>query len=232
MTLAESQNPITEENPFLVTCARPWLVARFNAPQRMLSWSLTRPGFEQADTVAWLEVRNADLGPDTCPEQLLKQKQAAAGLEHALPLITSRDIRCHHLAKAHIGDITATCLATVGLSNGDRIGMPRLMDHPPAGTINLLVHVTCPLLDGAMIETLSIATEARTTAIIDLGWHKHDRLITGTGTDCIVVACPGNENGARFAGLHTDIGEAVGTACYQAVRRGALEWHAENADTP
>jgi len=91
----------------------------------------------------------------------------------------------------------------------------------------MLVHVNRPLEDGAMLETMSIATEARTAAVIELGWQIEGRIITGTGTDCIVIACPDHENGQRFAGLHTDIGEAVGTACYRAVLAGAKIWRAE-----
>jgi len=228
MTPMESQNPQPANIAFTLTCNRPWLVARFAEPRRLLGWSLTRPGFERANTFAWLEVRNADLGPDTCVVSLLRQKQEEAGLADAIPLITSRDVRRHHLATARVGETTATCLATVGLSNGDRVGMQRLRDQPPpAGTVNMLVHVDCPLLDSALVETVSIATQARTAAIIEIGWRIHGRLITGTGTDCVIAACPDAPHGAQFAGLHTDIGEAVGAACYEAVLNGAREWRME-----
>jgi adenosylcobinamide amidohydrolase len=227
MSLTESPSALLEHPAFSVTCRPPWLVARCDRPQRMLSWSLTRPGFARASTVAWLEVRNADLGPDTDADDLLLMKQRAAGLEDAIPFITSRDVRRHHRVATRVGDVMATCLVTVGLSNGDRVGMPRIRREPRASTINMLVHVNRPLEDGAMLETMSIATEARTAAVIELGWQIEGRIITGTGTDCIVIACPDHENGQRFAGLHTDIGEAVGTACYRAVLAGAKIWRAE-----
>jgi adenosylcobinamide amidohydrolase len=45
---------------------------------------------------------------------------------------------------------------------------------------------------------------------------------TGTGTDCIAVAAPAGS--CTYAGLHTDIGEAVGTAVYRATLAGARDW--------
>lgn len=47
-------------------------------------------------------------------------------------------------------------------------------------------------------------------------------LATGTGTDCVALACvPG---AGRYAGLHTAVGEAVGAAVRQAVTAAAADW--------
>jgi adenosylcobinamide amidohydrolase len=116
------------------------------------------------------------------------------------------------------------------LSNGERIGARRPV-RAFAGTINTLVHVSSPLTDGAFIEAISIASEARTAAILE-SRPPQDRLaITGTGTDCIVVAAPSDGEPAPWAGLHTAVGEAIGAAVYRATREGAEEWDAENVDS-
>jgi len=52
-------------------------------------------------------------------------------------------------------------------------------------------------------------------------------VVTGTGTDCIVVAAPEGAGGAQFAGLHTAIGEAAGDAVYRAIREGVAVWQAD-----
>jgi adenosylcobinamide amidohydrolase len=153
-------------------------------------------------------------------------KMQVAGHGEAVHLMTSRDVDMHEIEEATSGNITASCLATVGLSNASRIG-----DEPgamfAAGTVNVLAHVDRPLTQGAMIEALSVITEARTTAIIDLGISLRGRIVTGTGTDCIVVAAPEDDNGECYAGLHTDIGSALGRAVYRAVKRGGETWMAE-----
>ena len=214
---------------FSVSCTGPFLVAEFSAPQAMLSWSLTRPGFVMARKVAWLHVRNDDLPLGVDPAELLETRMAAAGHQDAVHLMTSRDVGHHHLATAFSGKVTATCLATVGLGNAARVGSAP-MDGRPVGTINLLAHVDRPLSEGALVEAVSIAAQARTAAVIDLDLRLDGKPVTGTGTDCIVVAAPCIGDGEAFAGLHTDIGAAIGRAVYDAVRQGGAVWISERRE--
>lgn len=215
--------------PFSISCRPPYLVASFAAEQAMLSWSLTRPGFQVARRVAWLEVRNADLPPGEDPLDGIRRLSAGADLADAVTLVTSRDIRRHHLARSEVEGEAAVCLATVGLSNGERVGQRCREPVPLPGTINTLVHVSRPLTEAALIETVSIATQARTAAVLDARVLRAGVPVTGTGTDCIVVAAPPGDGAARFAGLHTAIGEAVGDAVYRAIREGAEVWQRDFA---
>lgn len=217
--------------PFTIDCHPPFLVATFFEPQEMLTWSLTHPGRHVARRVAWIEVKNKDLCEGTDPVTLVREKLAAADLTDAVALMTSRNIRRHHAAQSVVEEETATCLTTVGLSNGERVGT-RIADPVPLpGTVNTLVHIARPLSDAAALETLSVATQARTTAIMDARVERAGRTITGTGTDCIVIAAPqgADEDRAPFAGLHTPLGEAVGHAVYHATREGIETWKADFA---
>lgn len=215
--------------PFSISVRPPFLVARFAAPQAMLSWSLTRPGFQEAREVAWLEVRNADLPPSVDPLVSIARLVADAGVGEAITLVTSRDISRHHVSQATVEDVTATCLATVGLSNGERIGARCTEPVWLPGTINTLVHVSRPLSQAALIETVSLATQARTAAVIAADVRRAGVMVTGTGTDCIVVAAPRGPEEAVFAGMHTAIGEAVGQAVYRAIADGTEVWRRDFA---
>jgi adenosylcobinamide amidohydrolase len=210
--------------PFVIECAPPFLVVSFPERQRMLSWTVTRPGACSAKQVAWLEVRNKDLPAKVDADALIASKASARGLGGVPLLVTSRDIRRHHVAQATVEDVTATCVATVGLSNGERVGRRASTPVPVAGTINLLVHVSRPMTEGAFLETLSIVAQARTVTVIEADIARDGASITGTGTDCIVVAAPCGEPGARYAGLHTAIGEAVGKSTCEAMRAGIETW--------
>jgi len=212
-----------------ILCAGKTLAVRFAAEQAVLSWSLTRPGFVRADTVAWLEVSEADLPIGVDPAALLRERLAAAGYGDAVQLMTSRDVAKHHQATRQSGDATAFCLATVGLANAGRVGA----DTPHlgrTGTINLVANIDQPLNEAGLIEALSIATEARTAAVIDLGWTRDGQVVTGTGTDCVAVACPVADRRETYAGLHTDVGRAIGGAVYDAVLAGGREWVNEKTD--
>lgn len=212
-----------------IICIAKTLAVRFAAEQAVLSWSLTRPGFVRADTIAWLEVSETDLPIGVDPAALLRERLTTAGYGDAVQMMTSRDVTKHHQAVRQSGEATGFCLATVGLANAGRVGA----DTPhsgQAGTINLVAHIDQPLDEAGLIEALSIATEARTAAVIDLGWTRDGLVVTGTGTDCIAVACPVADQRETYAGLHTDAGRAIGGAVYDAVLAGGREWVNEKTD--
>lgn len=214
---------------FALLCRSPFLVVEFDRPQAMLSWSLTKPGFVEARSVAWLHVRDDDLTLDIDPVLFLKHRMETAGHGEAVHLMTSRDVRLHHLARASSGEVEAACLATVGLGNAGRVGAEPC-GCKPVGTINLLVHISQALSQAALVEAVSIATEARTAAVMALDWSVGGHPATGTGTDCIVVAAPCEGAQRQFAGLHTDVGVALGRAVHEAVRQGGEIWIRERME--
>jgi adenosylcobinamide amidohydrolase len=214
--------------PFVIQCKRPFLIARLSSPHRTLGWSLLHPGFAIIRDVVWVEVRSRDLGPGVDPTILLKTKLVEAGFPDALAFMTSRDVTRWRFSEARVEDVEAACLTTVGLSNGERVGSRR-SQRAAAGTINTLVRVSRSLSDGALAEAISIVAEARTAAILETRRREDGPAITGTGTDCIVVASPCEGEPVSCAGLHTAVGEAIGAAVYRATRAGADEWDDENA---
>ncbi|MEF3367129.1 adenosylcobinamide amidohydrolase [Methylocystis sp. 9N] len=215
--------------PFALDCAPPFLVIRFDDIHRTLGWSIARPGFQYLREIAWLEVRDADLSPDVDPVAFLKERLASKGLAEAAAFMTARDVRRHHLARSQVGDIAATCVTTVGLSNAERVGTRRHGAARRVGTINTLVHLSRPLSTGAFVEAVSIVAQARTAAILESRGRPDEAAATGTGTDCIVVAAPEGGRPQTCAGLHTDVGEAIGACVYEATSEGTRVWRADVA---
>jgi adenosylcobinamide amidohydrolase len=208
-----------------VTLDAPWLTAQLIRPFRMLSWAPFNAGFITTDRIIWREVRDADLTEDFDALTWLSDSLTAMGKGDAIGMITSRDLARFCLETACSGRILATCIATVGLTNAERVGTRRCHRSLQPGTINLAVITNATLSDTALIELSSIATQARTAAVMDHGPDLPTGRATGTGTDCIVV---GAESGnGQFAGLHTEVAEAVGAAVYRAVADGVVQWMAE-----
>jgi adenosylcobinamide amidohydrolase len=204
-----------------VTLARPWLVLDLPAGLRCLSWAPWRPGFVAAGRVAIREVRNADLPAGFDAETWLAGEMAAAGHAVAVGLITARDLGSFVAASAAAGGIAAAAVATVGLGNAEAVGARRGA-AAAAGTVNLVVATDAALSEAAQIEALAVAVEARTAAVLAAGLRLPTGLATGTGTDCVVIACrPG---AGRYAGTHTAAGEAVGAAARAAVAAGVARW--------
>jgi adenosylcobinamide amidohydrolase len=203
-----------------VEVTRPWLAAHLPRPMRVLSWAPFAPGFTQARHVVWREVRNADLTPDFDVDHWFAAEMAR--WPDAVGMLTSRDIGTYQRAEVTVDGIRAACLATVGLTNAEAVGRRRPYHSADFGTINLCTVVDAGLTETAQLEALSIAVQARTAAVMEVGLHLDTGLATGTGTDCAALACDPGEG--RYAGLHTALGEAIGAATRQAVAAAAADW--------
>lgn len=249
---------LAKEPLWSLTLDPPFLVVQFPRPQEVASWAVVGGGRRQARTVAWLEVRNADLPPHVDPVALLRQRLETRGLSGAVGLLTSRRIDRHHQAHATWDGRAVSTLATVGLSNALRVGdepgplSGLLLERagrrgPPAaptgtvadietiepiGTINILVALSAPLTEAAAWEAMSIAAEARTAAVIAAGVEsrRSSQIATGTGTDCLVLAWPADSafEPVAFSGKHTATGHLIGETVFQTVRAGVATWLEEN----
>lgn len=209
-----------------LTLERPWLWARLTHPMRVLSWAPHGAGFRVTDRVLWREVRDADLGPGVDARAWLSARLPARDV---VVMMTSCDIGTWQHEKAQAGAVRAEAVVTLGLTNAESVGRRRDWAASGYGTINILVATDAPLSRPAQIEALTIAVEARTAALVEDDIPLPTGRATGTGTDCVALACP---PGGRqpHAGLHTDVGEAVGAATRSAVTRAVAAWQAGRAD--
>ncbi|MEM9012412.1 MAG: adenosylcobinamide amidohydrolase [Pseudomonadota bacterium] len=205
----------------------PWLIADLGAPHRIASWALNRPGILTTERIVWREVRNADLPVELDAGAWFARELAEAGHAQAIGFLTSRSVARFTPAKTTVEGVGVEAVATVGLSNAERVGA-RQIRPAMVGTINIAVAASQALSDGALLEALSIAAEARTAGVMTHGPHIDGRPATGTGTDCIAVAAPLTGPPVPHAGKHTAIGEAIGRAVLDAVARGVEDWMTEN----
>jgi adenosylcobinamide amidohydrolase len=211
-----------------VTLDRPdrMLCVRFATPHRLLSHAVFRPGFVAGDAVAWCQVDDAELAPPVDPAGLLAARLAAAGVPDAVGLLTSTDVGAFVDVERSVGGVSVRTVATIGLDNARRAGDEWDVAPPAHGTINLLVRASIPLTDGALVEMLAVACEARAMAVLEGGVasRKSGRPATGTGTDCTVVAAPCGAALTEYAGKHTALGHLVGMTVAEAVGRGVARW--------
>lgn len=208
-----------------------WLIVSFSEPVRVCSWAIVGGGVVEADHVAWLEITNGELRPPVDPRRLLAARLAEQGLARAVGLLTSRDLRRYEDVVATQGAAAARCVATVGLGNAGRAGDPAHVAGR-IGTINILVAVNAPLSAEALLEASAIATEAKACAVLESGLKSRvsGLAATGTGTDCVVIACPRpthTAHAARYAGKHTPIGAVIGECVARGVSQGVATWRSE-----
>jgi len=203
------------------------LVVRFAAEERVCSWAIAGGGMRSARSVVWIEVRDEELRPPVDARAFLAARLAEHGAADGVGMLTSRSLDAWvDVTRAH-GDVSARCIATAGLGNALRAGdLPGVAGR--IGTINLLCRVDVALSDEALLEAMAIATEARTAAVIDarIPSRRSGAIATGTGTDCVVVACPQGA-GEAYAGKHTRVGHVIGAAVYDAIAEATAQWQRE-----
>lgn len=183
-------------------------------------------GYLTTNKVYWLKVSNTDLSPEIIPEEYYRNRLVDKGeKEEVLGFMTSASLLDHSVVEKSLNGLHVRSIATVGLGNAVRVGdTPKL--NKKIGTINLLVQTSEALTFSASIEAISIASEARTLAVLESEIHIQNKnnLATGTGTDCIGVISPTGPNGIDYAGKHTIFGHLIGATSYKAVAQGILKW--------
>ncbi|MBW6436007.1 adenosylcobinamide amidohydrolase [Actinoplanes hulinensis] len=106
--------------------------------------------------------------------------------------------------------------ATVGLGAPIQAADPEAtgFGHRP-GTINIVVWVPQRLADGALINAVATATEAKVQALAELGLAA-----TGTSTDAVCVLCPLDGPPAAYGGPRSRWGAPLARAVHRAVLDG------------
>ncbi|AOM83823.1 adenosylcobinamide amidohydrolase [Salisediminibacterium beveridgei] len=154
-----------------------------------------------ADMTAWLSERR--LSPDN-----------TVGMMTAVHLDDAATV------KETIDGIDIMVLATAGIGNAVDITLADKREGlSHIGTLNIMVFIDAHLTDGALVNAMMSATEAKTKALQDL--EVTDRftgtLATGTPTDSLAIGTTQNGDLTPFAGSGTPVGKAIGATVYKAV---------------
>ncbi len=128
-------------------------------------------------------------------------------------MLTAARVARHE--QANEGGVDAQ--ATVGVSHptwaaSDEAGVA---SRAP-GTINMVVFVPVRLDDGALLNALTTATEAKSQALWDAGVAA-----TGTPSDAVTVLCPLDGDHERFGGPRSLWGARLARVVHDAVFAGA-----------
>lgn len=214
-----------------------WLKMSFDQPHFVLSWAIIGGGSGQRDAVVWHKVHDSELSEDLDPVLFFQNRIMKKGIgRNPVGFLTSASLKDFTEFTVIRKDRWVRCIATVGLNNAVRVATVRqntfIQSDPrkqfQVGTINLLVQISQNLSLHASLEALSIATEARTLAVLEakLLSHGGNGFVTGTGTDCIAIASRAEKikDSEIYAGKHTELGQLIGEAVYFAVTLGIQKW--------
>ncbi len=185
------------------------------------------------------------LDPQVCLQMICEPHGLSAAGCAAMG--TAANMRHAAFISEKFRDLEVTAVVTGGVeTNAGRAGDPAsVMENedgfeklspackiPGPGTINIMLFISRPLTEAALVRTVMTATEAKTAALQELAVNSRysDGLATGTGTDQIIAAAPDRE-GFRltWAGKHGKLGELIGRTVKKAVKETLAQ---QNGLTP
>jgi adenosylcobinamide hydrolase len=192
----------------------PLLLWRFAEPLLAVSSAVLGGGVGPRDWLINASVAMSYARPD--PAAHLTSLAAGLGLTGpGIGLLTGVDVA----DVVSTGDDDVQVHATVGLgapirAAADGPGFTSDADHRP-GTVNIVIWVPQRLSDGALINAVATATEAKAQALAELGLAA-----TGTATDAVCVLCPLDGPVAAYGGPRSRWGAPLARAVHQAVLTG------------
>lgn len=199
---------------------------------RTLSWAIHGGGLQTTRELLWMQVSNSDLSEGVCPKDYIVERLAnKRDQTERLVFLTSAHLEFYQEIRISRGGMEAVAVATVGLGNSLRAGDPNSWQGE-SRTIILACAVNAHLTEGAMLEALSIMSEAKTAAIMEAGIlsKQSGRLATGTGTDCQAIASTTQGPALAYSGKHTLIGSLIGEASMEVMALGVKAWQERNSN--
>jgi adenosylcobinamide amidohydrolase len=154
------------------------------------------------------------------PDHHLRKLAVSLGLAgRGVGMLTAADVR----GRCTAADAGVDVVATVGLAHPTLAAAP---DGGPAavvGTINVVAAIPERLSDGALVNAVATATEAKAQALRQLGLDA-----TGTATDALCVLCPETGRAHAFGGPRSVWGARLARAVHRAVLAGGGQWEGES----
>ena len=158
-------------------------------------------------------------------DRYTRSRLQEAGFENRGPALLT-GVSMEHARIARAGP--AAVVATAGVSNpavfrSERTGETETerTDHPPAGTVNIVVCVGRDLSPGAHANLVAVTAEAKAAALLaETGFP-------GTTTDAVIVGCDPDATSVEFSGSATTVGVSVRSCVYHAVRASLRSRYSE-----
>lgn len=190
------------------------LVWRFDGAREVLSSASVRGGRRQSEWLINAGVALAYGRTDLAAH--VDEIGASLALDgDGVGLLTAADVR--KLRTAEVADVRVD--TTVGISKPTWAADPDGGWNPwQPGTINIVVQLPVGLDEGAAVNAVITATEAKTQALIERGVPG-----TGTASDAVAVVWPGDASADRtaaFGGPRSPWGDRVARAVHATVLEG------------
>lgn len=211
--------PITELLPWLsLRRSESCIHVSSDQPLRVASTAPYRGGVRKVRHILSLKVD--DSLECQRPERFARARATEMALHQPfVGLLTGVSLERAKVAVRRASDMAAVAIVSAGGRNLCAAGLSPAWNGPQCGTINTIAIVDTRLSDAALLNLLTVATEAKGLALSERGVLTEEGFpATGTSTDAVVVACTGNGRRHQYGGPVTLPGHLLGAAVLAATR--------------
>jgi len=168
------------------------------------------------------------------PQQDIRNWLEERGIpvEETIGMMTAVQLEDMVMLTHEANDYSCLAVITAGVGNAVDISAeaePEIIRR--IGTINTMLFIDGHLTDGALVNAMLSATEAKTKVIHDM--HIIDKLTgtiaTGTSTDSLLIACTQRGIPTPYAGSGTVVGKRLGQLIYQATKQAIGKYQKRTA---
>jgi adenosylcobinamide hydrolase len=211
------------------------LIIWSKTPLKILSSALLNGGLVEANGIINVQVPEGS-GSDKSdmhwsgPEDFLVKAARELRLpnEKVVGLMTAAKMKNVMAFNEKYDDVALAVFVTAGATVAVTAGEPAASKSShlqKIGTINIIVIVDGNLTEGAMVEIIKTATEAKTVALreLDIRSRFSGDLATGTLTDSVAVGCSKKGEPIQYAGTFTIIGELIGKCVREGVKKAIFK---------
>jgi iron complex transport system ATP-binding protein len=192
----------------------------FNRPLRTLSNGVLGEGLQWCKNFCNFYVRKDYNCSNPKRDIISWLRQAEISEYDTIGMMTAVNLKDMSIVKDTYEGVKILTVITAGVGNAvDITENSKVTTNYQIGTVNIMVFIDANLSDGALVNAVQSATEAKTKAFADL--HIKDAttgtIATGTSTDSTLIAATQTGEPTPYAGSGTVIGKGIGMSVYKAV---------------
>jgi adenosylcobinamide hydrolase len=221
MEIVEGVIPQPRDKSFICRKSGKTLVVSLALPRPVLSWAAYNGGFRPNASHVIIHA------VDSIPVQSARQAASRLDLRGTVVGMMIRNESDFHIVTAAEKDLQVSAIAVADCSMmasvGDHPAHPiKTEQHFHLTSFNLILVANYRFTQEAMLEAISIATEAKGRAIRELGLHTQSgELATGGSADCVAVVS-GLERRYKHCCKEDAWGMLIGRTSLECMRRALV----------
>ena len=222
-----SSNPLRFEKAYHITQSEEYIHIRFDQPLRTISNGVVGDGIQWFKHFCNFHVAKNYNCSEPVKDVQTWMTQYSIPHEQSVGMMTAVRLEDAVVIEQEMDGIKMLAVVTAGTGNAVDITNPSSSGvMKTIGTINTMLFIDSHFTDGALVNGLMSATEAKVKALQDFNIvdPHSNTTATGTSTDALVIGLTQQGRKTPYAGSGTAVGKGIGQIVYRATQEALTKY--------